>query len=89
MIRWLGFADNLRRERKYELTVKAYELLLSPELISNNTKIIGQALLGLGLTFEDKISPARTKFPLVQYFPDNIFFENHFYDDQNLLFCLT
>lgn len=86
LIRWLGFADNLRREGRYELAVKAYELLLSPELISNNTKIIGQALLGLGLTFEDKIIPSQDKSPLVQYFPDNIFFENHFYDDQNLSF---
>ena len=86
MIRWLGFADNLRQEGKYELAVSAYESLLSPELKFNNTKIIGQALLGLGLTFEDKIIPSQKNLSLIQFSPDNIFFENHYYDNQNLSF---
>ena len=83
-IRWIDFANNLRQEGRYELAITSYESLLSPGLEIKNPKIIGQALLGIGLTFEDKIIPSQKNNSLIQYFPENEFFENHFYENQHL-----
>ena len=79
-IRWIDFANNLRQEGRYELAITSYESLLSPSLEIKNSKIIGQALLGIGLTFEDKIIPSQKNNSLILYFPENEFFENYFFN---------
>ena len=42
-------------------------------------KITGEALYGLALTYEKQIIPLQTHPSLVEYYPNNIFFEDHFY----------
>ena len=54
--RWLLLAGNLRKENQYDLSIKAYQELLDLEL-EIPPKIIGEALLGLGKTYEDQLLP--------------------------------
>ncbi len=83
--RWLTFANNLRLERQYATALEAYETILSKSGATTiPTDIIGKALLGMAKTFEDQIVPGQGTLGLVRYFPDNVFFENHFYDSPNL-----
>lgn len=73
--RWLSFAKNLRLENQYALSLNAYRFILSspPNLLP--VKLKGQALLGLGQTFEDQILPQSSEKSLVQFFPNNFFFK--------------
>ncbi len=72
---WLDFAKNLRKENSYLLSVDAYEYALKQDLKSYQ---YGEALLGLAKTFEDQISPIKTKNIIPYFFGDNIFFEDAF-----------
>ena len=75
--RWLLLAANLRKESQYDLSIKAYQELLDLEL-EIPPKIIGEALLGLGKTYEDQLLPNIPNNLLVGFYPDNLFFENEF-----------
>ena len=75
--RWLLLAANLRKESQYDLSIKAYQELLDLEL-EIPAKIIGEALLGLGKTYEDQLLPNIPNNLLVGFYPDNLFFENGF-----------
>ena len=73
--KWLDFANNLRNENSYSLSVDAYEYALKKNLKSYQ---YGEALLGLAKTFEDQISPIKTKDIIPYFYNDNIFFEDAF-----------
>ena len=73
--KWLGFANNLRKENAYLLSVNAYEYALKQDLKSYQ---YGEALLGLAKTFEDQISPIKTKNLIPYFYGDNIFFDDAF-----------
>ena len=73
--KWLGFANNLRKENAYLLSVNAYEYALKQDLKSYQ---YGEALLGLAKTFEDQISPIKTKDLIPYFYGDNIFFDDAF-----------
>ena len=73
--KWLDFANNLRKENSYSLSVNAYEYALKQNLKSYQ---YGEALLGLAKTFEDQISPIKTKDIIPYFYNDNIFFEDAF-----------
>ena len=73
--RWLLLAGNLRKESQYDLSIKAYQELLHLEL-ELPPKIIGEALLGLGKTYEDQLLPKNRNNSLVGFYPDNLFFKN-------------
>ena len=75
--RWLLLAANLRKESQYDLSIKAYQELLDLEL-EIHPKIIGEALLGLGKTYEDQLLPNIRNNLLVVFYPDNLFFKNEF-----------
>ena len=75
--RWLLLAGNLRKENQYDLSIIAYQELLDLEL-EIPAKIIGEALLGLGKTYEDQLLPNIPNNLLVGFYPDNLFFENEF-----------
>ncbi|MDP6339954.1 MAG: tetratricopeptide repeat protein [Candidatus Marinimicrobia bacterium] len=74
--RWLEFAENLRKEKQYELSIQAYHHLLQ-NMTKNDPNIIGKALLGLGQTFEEQIVQNKTEMKFVKWFPENEFFQNH------------
>jgi tetratricopeptide (TPR) repeat protein len=76
--RWLLLAGNLRKENQYDLSIKAYQELLDLEL-EIPPKIIGEALLGLGKTYEDQLLPNVRNNSLVVFYPDNLFFKNEFF----------
>ena len=75
--RWLLLAGNLRKENQYDLSIIAYQELLHLEL-ELSPKIIGEALLGLGKTYEDQLLPKNRNNSLVVFYPDNLFFKNEF-----------
>ena len=75
--RWLLLAGNLRKESQYDLSINAYQELLHLEL-ELPAKLIGEALLGLGKTYEDQLLPNIPNNLLVGFYPDNLFFENEF-----------
>ncbi|GIS70622.1 MAG: hypothetical protein CM1200mP10_01990 [Candidatus Neomarinimicrobiota bacterium] len=52
---------------------KTYQELLDLEL-EIPAKIIGEALLGLGKTYEDQLLPNIPNNLLVGFYPDNFFF---------------
>ncbi len=73
--KWLDFANNLRKENSYILSAKAYEFALKQNLKSYQ---YGEALLGLAKTFEDQISPVKSKDIIPYFYGENIFFEDSF-----------
>jgi len=75
--RWLLLAGNLRKESQYDLSIKAYQELLHIDL-ELPPIIIGEALLGLGKTYEDQLLPNIRNNSLVIFYPDNLFFKNEF-----------
>ncbi len=79
--KWLDFANNLRKENSYALSVRAYEFALKQNLKSYQ---YGEALLGLAKTFEDQISPIKTKDVIPFFYNDNIFFEDAFQIQSNI-----
>lgn len=84
--RWLRFADNLRKENQLTLALTAFSSILDsiprnpghPKEASYR-KLTGQALYGLALSYEKQILPQEKIPSLAEYFPNNLFFEDHFY----------
>ncbi|MEE8436881.1 MAG: tetratricopeptide repeat protein [Candidatus Neomarinimicrobiota bacterium] len=78
--RFLNFAGNLLEEKVIDLALEAYHYLIDG--INENNKsssIIGEALLGLGQTYEYQIILDHNALEFVAYFPNNIFFEDVFF----------
>jgi len=73
--KWLDFANNLRKENSYLLSVNAYEYALKKNLKGYQ---YGEALLGLAKTFEDQITPVKNRNIIPYFYGDNIFFEDAF-----------
>jgi len=74
---WINFAENLRKEKQYELSIRAYHMMLE-DLNSSDPKLIGKILLGLGKSYEDQIIRSKSKLKFVKWFPENNFFNNQF-----------
>ena len=73
--KWLDFANNLRKEESYSLSIKAYDYSLKQDLKGYQ---VGESLLGLAKTFEDQISPIEEKDIIPFFYNDNMFFEDAF-----------
>jgi len=73
--RWLNLAENLRKESQYRLSVDSYQKLLDIKSTLTSS-IIGDALLGLGKTYEAQLLENNYQNRLVNFYPDNIFFIN-------------
>jgi len=73
--KWLDFANSLRKEESYSLSIKAYEFALKKDLKGYQ---VGESLLGLAKTFEDQISPIEEKDIIPFFYNDNMFFEDAF-----------
>ena len=73
--KWLDFANSLRKEKSYSLSIKAYEFSLTQDLREYQ---VGESLLGLAKTFEDQISPIEKKDIIPFFYNDNMFFEDAF-----------
>ena len=73
--KWLDFANSLRKEKSYLLSIKAYEFALKQDLRGYQ---VGEALLGLAKTFEDQISPIEEKDIIPFFYNDNMFFADAF-----------
>ena len=73
--KWLDFANSLRKEKSYSLSIKAYEFALKQDLRGYQ---VGESLLGLAKTFEDQISPIEEKNIIPFFYNDNMFFEDAF-----------
>ena len=73
--KWLDFANSLRKEKSYSLSIKAYEFALKQDLQGYQ---VGESLLGLAKTFEDQISPIEEKDIIPFFYNDNMFFEDAF-----------
>ena len=80
--KWLDFANNLRKENAYFLSVNAYKYALKKDLKSYQ---YGEALLGLAKTFEDQISPIKTKDIIPYFYGENIFLMTRFKYSQKYL----
>ena len=74
---WINFAENLRKEKQYELSIRAYHMMLE-DLNTPDPKLIGKILLGLGKSYEDQIIRSKSKLKFVKWFPENNFFNNQF-----------
>ena len=81
--RWLTFAENLRKEKQQDLSIKSYHYLLQ-NLNDSEPNTVGKALLGLGQAFEDQIIQNQTELKFVKWFPDNDFFQNQFIKSPNI-----
>ena len=79
--RWLNLAENLRKESQYGLSIDSYQELLNIELVLPSSTI-GDALLGLGETYEAQLLEKNYQNNLVNFYPDNIFFVNHMHKFQ-------
>ena len=79
--RWLNLAENLRKESQYRLSIDSYQKLLDIKS-TLNTSIIGDALLGLGKTYEAQLLENNYQNRLVNFYPDNIFFINQVHEFQ-------
>ena len=73
--KWLDFANSLRKEKSYSLSIKAYEFALKQDLQGYQ---VGESLLGLAKSFEDQISPIEEKNIIPFFYNDNMFFEDAF-----------
>jgi len=73
--KWLDFANSLRKEKSYSLSIKAYEFALKQDLRGYQ---VGESLLGLAKSFEDQISPIEEKDIIPFFYNDNMFFEDAF-----------
>ena len=72
---WFKFAEQLRDEQEFELSINAYNYILAHKLHGN---LIGKALYGLAKTFESQIIPYEKTNLIPYFFDNNIFFHNPF-----------
>ena len=77
MNKWLIFAENLRKENQFDLSINAYQYMLE-NLNNSDPQIIGKILLGLGKSYEDQIIKRQSNLKFVKWFPENNFFNNQF-----------
>ncbi len=73
--KWLKFANELRKESQFSLSIKSYNYILNKD---PHSQIAGKALLGLAQTFEDQIIPSNEISLIPYFFDNNIFFEDPF-----------
>jgi len=73
--RWLILAENFRKEKQYRLSIDSYKQILSIKSTLDSS-IIGEALLGLGKTYEAQLMEDTYQDRLVDFYPENIFFNN-------------
>ena len=73
--KWLKFANELRKESQFSLSIKSYNYILNK---NPHSQIAGKTLLGLAQTFEDQIIPPNENSLIPFFFDNNIFFENPF-----------
>lgn len=77
--RWLKFARSLQAEGQYNLAIRSYQHILSGSSYNPPADLGAQALIQMATAFEAKILPPESSPSLLGYFPDNVFFESHFY----------
>ncbi len=82
--RWLEFARSLQAEKEYDLAIRCYEYILSGSDYEPPAPLGAQALIQMAKAYEAKILPRQKATSLLAYFPDNIFFESHFYFTRHL-----
>jgi len=78
--RLVRFADNLRKEKQYDLAIGIYQTILNDIHLQQgetNSKLLGKALLGLGEVYEDKIQPHKINHSLILNEVNNLFFTSH------------
>ena len=81
--RWMNFSENLRKEKQFDLSVKAYHFLLQ-NMTETNPTTVGKALLGLGQAYEEQIIQNQIELKFVNWFPDNEFFNDQFVKGPNI-----
>lgn len=79
--RLIQFANSLRKEHQFDLSVSTYQIILS-DLRSSpifiNSKKLGNVLLGLGQVYEDQIQPHVFNNSLILNEINNAFFNTQF-----------
>ena len=80
---WIKFAENLRKEKEYTLSIKAYHSMLE-SFNNSDPKTIGKILLGLGKSYEDQIIQQQSGLNFVKWFPENSFFNNQLIQSPNI-----
>jgi predicted negative regulator of RcsB-dependent stress response len=85
--RFLSFAKHLRSEKQYSYAMDIYSSVLSKSRGSEGlvtSKQLGEALLGMGQTYEDQIVIQSRLPKFATYFKDNIFFEDQFFGQPDI-----
>jgi len=72
MSRWFKFANQLQKELAYSHSIDAFETILK---YSKDSHLRGQALIGLGKSFEAQITPAFHMNIIDYYYNDNLFLD--------------
>ena len=80
---WIRFAENLRKEKQYDLSIKAYHSMLE-NFNNSDPRTIGKILLGLGKSYEDQIIQQQSGLNFVKWFPENSFFNNQLIQSPNI-----
>ena len=75
--KWLVFADNLRKEGQFDLSIQSYHFMLE-NLSQSDPGDIGRILLGLGSSYENQIIKRQSDLKFVKWFPENSVFNNQF-----------
>ena len=75
--KWLVFADNLRKEGQFDLSIQSYHFMLE-NLNQSDPGDIGRILLGLGSSYENQIIKRQSDLKFVKWFPENSVFNNQF-----------
>ena len=75
--KWLIFADNLRKEGQFDLSIQSYHFMLE-NLSQSDPGVIGRILLGLGSSYENQIIKRQSDLKFVKWFPENSVFNNQF-----------
>ena len=82
--KWIRFSEDLRKEKEYALSIKAYHLMLEG-IKTSEPSLIGKILLGLGKAYEDQIIQKRSVLKFVRWYPENSFFNNQLIDQSLLI----
>jgi len=72
MSRWFKFANQLQKELAYSHSIHAFEIILKN---SQDSHMRGQALIGLGKSFEAQITPTSYTNIIDYYYNDNLFLD--------------
>ncbi len=78
--RWLNLANALLAEEQYAAAIAAFQSILESDLRNRMpSRVMGEALLGIGQAFEKQIVPPAENQSLIGFLPENIIFEDHFF----------